>query len=100
MANIVRSDHGDAVQVIGLGTVQTVAVSSSSAATSNAVTSNVVRLLSTTDCHVTFAESPTATTSMTRLVANVPEYFAITPGHKVAAIRSSADGTLYVTEAS
>lgn len=100
MANIVRSEHGDAVQVIGLGTVQKVTVSGTSTATTNAVSSNVIRLLSTTDCHVVTASTPTATANDTLLIANIPEYFSITPGHKVAAIQSSAGGTLYVTEAS
>jgi hypothetical protein len=32
------------------------------------------------------------------LPANQVEYFLVTGGEKVAAIRASADGTLYVTE--
>jgi hypothetical protein len=30
--------------------------------------------------------------------ANEPEYFAVEHGHKIAAIRATADGVLHVTE--
>lgn len=82
------------------GTSQTVSVSGTSAATTNAVGSyiNKVRLRSTTDCFIKFAKSPTATTSDMFLPAGETEYFDVKPGQKVAAIQSSASGTLYVTE--
>jgi hypothetical protein len=57
-----------------------------------------VRLLSTTLCHVRAGSSPTATTSNMPLPPYVPEYFAVTPGTKIAAIQNSASGTLYITE--
>ena len=69
--------------------VQALSISSSSAASSpfNARTT-IVRLQSDTACWVTFATSPTATTSKTPLAANVPEYFCVLGGDsiKVAAI--------------
>ena len=48
------------------GTTQTISVASSSAAVSNAFGSGThyVRVVSTTNCHITFAGSPTATTSI------------------------------------
>lgn len=97
---IPRSELGDAIQAMYPGTVQKVTVSGTSAATSNAVTSSIVRLLSTTDCHIKFGVTPTATTNDTLLLANIPEYFAINNGEKVAAIQNAAGGTLYVTEGS
>jgi len=81
-------------------TTQTAAFTASSAAITNAVGSQVnkVRLLATQNCHIAFGASPTATTSDFYLPSGVVEYFTIKPGQKVAAIRNSADGTLYVTE--
>lgn len=82
------------------GTTQTITTSGSSAATSSAVatTTRVVRIVTTEDCHIAFATSPTATTSGPFLPAKQVEYFKITGGHKVAAIQSSTAGTVYVTE--
>lgn len=81
---------------------QTVSISGTSAATSNAVGSGIriVRLVSTTDCHYTVAQSPTATTSDPFLPANTVEYISIHEGEKVAFIQNSASGTGYVTEMS
>lgn len=58
----------------------------------------VVRLFSTTDCHIAFDAA--ATTNSTRMAAGAPEYFAVSPGQTVNVIQNSAGGTLYVTEMS
>lgn len=81
-------------------TTQVVTVGAASAATTNAVgaETHIVRLVSTTDCHITFAGTPTATTSDWLLPSGVVEYMTIRPGQKVAAIQNSAGGSLYVTE--
>lgn len=81
-------------------TTQKVSFLVSSVATSNAVGDHisVVRLIATTDCHVRFAKSPTAVATDMYLAADREEYFTIHPGQKVAAIRNSADGDLFVTE--
>jgi len=93
---------GQSISALEIGTEQTISVASSSAATSNAFAGDslIVRVVSTTDCHLAFAASPTATTSNTYLPANQVEYFKVpVPGtSKLAAIRANADGTLYVTE--
>jgi len=93
-------DEFEPIQALPLGTTQTVSVTNSSAANSTAFVAGttVVRVVSTTDCHIIFATSPTATTSTAYLPANQVEYFKATAGEKIAAIRASADGTLYVTE--
>jgi len=52
----------------------------------------------TTSCHVSVGSSPTATTCDAKLAAHAPEYFVVTPGQKVAAIRTTTSGTLYVSE--
>ena len=102
MATILAQDQDEfePIQALPLGTTQTVSVTSSSAANSTAFASGttVVRVVSTTDCHIIFATSPTATTSTAYLPANQVEYFKATAGEKIAAIRANADGTLYVTE--
>tara|TARA_R100001443_G_scaffold1750_2_gene6107 strand:+ start:2168 stop:2482 length:315 start_codon:yes stop_codon:yes gene_type:complete len=96
----VGQDLLEPIQVLPLGTTQTISVASSSAAISSAfaVGTTVVRVVSTTDCHIIFAVSPTATTSTAYLPANQVEYFKVNAGEKVAAIRATADGTLYATE--
>jgi len=97
--NYANQNTGIDVQALKAGTVATVSVSSSSAqSAAHAATTNVVRLVSTTDCHVAFGSSPTATTSSMYLPANQVEYFLVAASEKVAAIRANADGTLYVTE--
>lgn len=81
-------------------TTQTVTVGTTSAATTNGVGAQtyVVRLISTTACHVAFGAAPTATTSDMYLAANREENFVVTPGQKVAVIQNAAAGMLYVTE--
>lgn len=83
-------------------TTQTVSVSGTSAAVTNAfgAGTTVIRIVSTTDCHIRFGDAPTATTNHMLLPANVVEYFAVSPGVKVAAVQRFAGGTLYVTEMS
>lgn len=90
-------------QVLTTGTTQTIAVASASAATSAAFSENsrVVRVVCTVDCHLEFADSPTAATTDLLLPADHVEYFKIPSNGttKLAAIRGgSTDGTLRVTE--
>jgi len=90
----------ETIQAVAPGTTQTITTSGSSAAISTAFASGstVARIVTTEDCHIKFASSPTATTSDTFLPAKQVEYFKITAGEKVAAIQSSTAGTVYVTE--
>lgn len=66
---------------------QTVAVSGTSAQSSafNANT-RFVRIHTDTICCLVFGSSPTATTSGMRMAADQTEYFAVTPGNKLAVI--------------
>ncbi len=84
------------------GTTQTVAFTSTSTAQTTAFVAgvNTVRVVASTQCHLAFGASPTATTSSPKLPANLPEYIVVTPGQKIAAIRTTTSGTLYVTEVS
>lgn len=80
-------------------TVSITATSAQSSAISSTSVSgfSVIRLVSTVDIHVLEGSNPTATTSHSLIVANQPEYFEIANGNKLAAIRASEDGTLYIT---
>jgi len=82
------------------GTTQTVSVSGTSAAITNAVgtQTRAIRVAVTTDCHIKVATTPVATTSDPFIPSGTVEYFRITPGQKVAFIQNSASGTAYVTE--
>lgn len=100
MTKLPRSEYGDAIQAVYPGTTQTVAISGTSAQTTNAVDSYVVRLISTSACFIKFGSDPTASSSEAYLPAETAEYFAINPGDKVAVIQSASSGTLYVTEGS
>lgn len=87
-----------ALPVIRPGVTQKVNVGSASAA-SDVLGTGVVRLLATTDCHVALGATPAADATCLFLPANMPEYFACGASDKVAVIRDSADGFLYVTPA-
>jgi len=56
----------------------------------------LIRLVSTTNCHVEFGTNPTATTNSAYLPAGVVEYFKVNTGEKVAAIQNSSSGTLHI----
>lgn len=79
-------------------TATTVSVTSTSAATSTALTTGaVVRVVCTQAVHFrTASTSPTALATDTLLPANTIEWF-VSEGDYFAAIRDSADGTCYLT---
>lgn len=99
MTKLSIGTNGGTIPAVYPGTVQTLSVTGTSAAITNAVTSDIIRIVCTQDCFIVFGTAPTATTSDTFILANSVEYFRISPGEKVAAIRSTTSGTLYVTEA-
>ena len=85
------------------GTTQTVAVGSSSAASTNAFDANTrdIRIVTTVDAHVEFGTSPTATSSSLIVPAFTVEYFRVDSATKVAVLRvGSNNGTARVTELS
>lgn len=59
-----------------------------------------IRLCATSDCWIAFGTAPTAVAGAPSmyLPANVPEYFWVNYGEKVAVIRNTADGNLCITE--
>lgn len=97
----VSSPSVDGFQAIIPGTSLTRAVASTTAQSSAfGANTTIVRLRSTTDCFVEFGSNPTATSASMFLPSGVTEYFGVVGGSKLAVIRSSADGTLYITEGS
>ena len=82
-------------------TLEKVATSNSSAA-SAAFGENVeyVRIVSDTECWITFAASPTATSSKTFLPAKEIEIWKVSPGEKVAAILATGTGAIYISQLS
>jgi len=85
-----------------LGTSQNVSTSTTSAA-SNAFGTQTrqVRVVATVATNIRISDgTPTAVTTDPLLPANLPEYFTVTPGQKIAAILGSGTGTLNVTEVS
>lgn len=89
-----------ASEIFTPSTNQTITVGVASVALTNpfGTYTTVVRLCSTTACHIKLAASPTATTSDPYLPANTPWFIEVAPGQKVAAIQNAAGGTLHVTE--
>jgi hypothetical protein len=87
-----------ALPVIRPGSTEKIAVGATPAASAE-TGSQVVRLLATVDCHVAFGTNPTADGSALCLPANLPEYFACDSRDKVAVVRDSTDGVLYITRA-
>jgi hypothetical protein len=87
-----------ALPVIHPGTTVPVAFGATSTATA-ALGAGLVRLVSTTDCHVAFGTAPTADGTCLFLPANMAEYFACMTTDQLAVIQDSAAGTLYITPA-
>lgn len=56
----------------------------------------IVRLLATTDCHLSF-DGTAATTNDMRLPAGIAEYFKVNTGTVIRAIKNTTAGTLYIT---
>ncbi len=94
--------YTDISNVFKPSTTQTVSLSTSSAATSNAFGSQIdkVMVTSTAACFVKFDGTPTATTSDVYIAANTPYFFNVAGSDKCAGIVASSTATLYVTELS
>lgn len=72
-----------------------------SAANSSAISAHVrfIRVYATTDCFITISNpAVTATNAATPIAAKDYEVFKVTEGQIVSVIRSSADGSLYISE--
>lgn len=81
------------------GTVERVAVSSTSAQTTTAITSTEVMLHASTKLYFVVGTNPTATaTTGIPLEAGEKFHVQVTNGQKIAFIRDSADGYVHVSQ--
>ncbi|MGE4259225.1 MAG: hypothetical protein AB7F19_07775 [Candidatus Babeliales bacterium] len=93
-------NSGNFLPTVAWGTSQNVSVSGSSTQSSAVgAGTRLVRLASTTACHIAIGSNPTATSTSALVFANVPEYVQCSPGDKIAVIQDSASGTLNIVEA-
>lgn len=87
------------------GTSQKVAYDSSVRSAAFGTRTTVIRLIASTDAHVAFGTEavPTTPTALADgtcvfLKANIEYYFGVIPGSKIAAIKDSVAGNLFITE--
>lgn len=88
------------MRITPLRTVQSMTITTPSAQSSAISAGNkIVRLVSTIDSYIAIGSNPTATSASLYLVAGVPEFFAVTAGEKIAALRvGGSDGVLSIAE--
>lgn len=86
------------IQALRAQNTMKIAYTGTAGVISNAVTASIVRIVCTTAAYIAFGSNPTATAADMYIGADTPEYFRITPGHKVSAVQVAAGGTLHVTE--
>lgn len=65
-------------------TTQVITFSTTTQSAALSASTTIVRVVSDTNCYVTAGSNPTATSNDLRLVADIAEYFSVTPGHKLA----------------
>jgi hypothetical protein len=94
-----RDGNAEAIPVVHPDSTETVSIGAGSLS-SGTISSKVIRLVATSDCHVAFGLSPTATGSSMFLPGGVVEYFAVADNEKVAVIQNASAGTLFVTQVS
>ena len=94
-AGLVRDGANGSQSALPVGTLPplaaqkvTIGATSAQSAALNAST-RLVRVHTDAICHIVAGSDPTATTSNARLAADTTEYFAVTPGHKLAVIAGS-----------
>ncbi len=94
------NQHGDNFEAIIPGLSQTVAVGAASAQ-STALDDNttIVRLFATVDCFIAIGSNPTAASATGMFIpGGIIDFIGINKNDKIAVIRSSASGSLYLTE--
>jgi hypothetical protein len=90
-------------QTIIPGVSQKIAFAGTSTQATNAfqATTTLLRIFATTDCFILVGSSPTVLVDGTCyfVPGGIVDFIGVQPGQKIAAIQSSASGTLYITEA-
>ena len=88
-----------AFQCIFAGASQTLNIASASTATTSfASTTRVVRVFPTEDCFAAFGTAPDATTTGMFLPGGVIQFFGVVPAEKMAIKQSATTGSCYITE--
>ena len=95
MSRLARDANSAPIQVLRHGSNEAVSISGT-AASSSAVNTRVVRLVSTVDVHFTL--TGTATTSSCLLPANAIEFVHTYDGDTISFITGGDTGTVHVTE--
>lgn len=89
---------GLAVKPAAAGEKITYSSASTVITTAAPIGTNAFRIVATTDVHVDVGPSPVAAVTSGKFIpAGIPEFHQANMGDKVAVIRASADGTVYVT---
>jgi hypothetical protein len=98
MSKLAIDANAKPIQVLRPNSTQLVNIRSTSNTTATGASKGgrVLRLATDIDCF--YAIGSTATTSDVYLPAGTVEYIHVFEGDNVSVIRSTADGTLYVTE--
>ena len=97
-ARLQKDEEGHGLQALQDGGTVTAAITTASVQTTVAG-SNIVRVVANQDCHIARGSNPTATTSSMLLPRHTVEYFHVTDAaDKLAVIRATADGTLFMTD--
>lgn len=95
-----KSDQGDGFDAIYPGASQKVAFDGSVASTALSGMTSIVEVSSTQDCHLAFGAAPVAAADGTCmfLPKGVVRRVGVQPNSKIAAIKDSAGGNLFITE--
>ena len=100
MTILAQDLNANEIQCVGLGASQAVSFDASVQSTAFSANTRIIRIVATTDCFIAVGANPTATTSSTFIPFGSVEYFKVAGAVKVAALKSTTAGILYVTEGS
>lgn len=101
MSIMFQDDFGESAPIFAPAASQQIAVTAASAQSAAfGARTSAVMLFADTDCFVVLGDNPTALDDGTHMLlpANETRLLKVKGGEKLAAIRRSADGPLFVTE--
>lgn len=99
-SRLYRDDKNTPVQLMKLGTTETIAITSTSSSSTEFTSSGVVRVVGSSLCHINISEDGVATADDPLLVNLNPEFFIVTKGEIISVLLNAddtTDGTLYIT---
>lgn len=98
MTILAQDLNANEIQCVGLGSSQAVSFDASVQSTAFSANTRIIRVVSTTDCFIAIGSNPTATSSSTFVPFGSVEYFKVAGAVKLAAIKSTTAGVIYITE--